>query len=152
MKNILIVEDKEIHRKTLMKLLEGIEDIQVFVAATVEEAYVISMENTIHLFLVDIILNTDVRGDVSGLKFVETIRGIHKYKFSPLIFITSLEDPELYAYKELHCFGYIEKPFNPKEVINMVKLALEFPEKEKKDKNIYLRIILMILFSAIEIQ
>ena len=108
MKKILILEDKEIHIKILENILKDINNIQVLVAKTIEEAYKLAMENTINLFLIDIILDTEVRGDVSGLRFVEAVREIPKYSFTPLIFITSLEDPKLFAYKELHCFGYIE--------------------------------------------
>lgn len=139
MKKILILEDVKIHRTALEKILEDISDIQVLVAETMETAYKLSMENTINLFLVDIILDTQVRGDVSGLKFVEAIRKNLKYSFTPLIFITSLEDPKLYAYSELHCFGYIEKPFDPTTVKNLIKDALKFPYIEDGGKNLYFR-------------
>lgn len=139
MKKILILEDKEIHIKILENILKDISDIQVLVASTIEVAYKLAMENTINLFLIDIILDTEVRGDVSGLKFVEAIREIPKYSFTPLIFITSLEDPKLFAYRELHCFGYIEKPIDPTTVKKLIEKALKFPTCENKDKNIYFR-------------
>lgn len=139
MKKILVLEDKEIHIKMLEKVLEDIHDVTIFAATSVEMAYKIVMENTINLLLIDIILDTAVKGDVSGLKFAHAIRKIPKYAFTPLIFITSLEDPKLYAYKELHCFGYIEKPFDPPAVKKLTKQALEFPNYEIKDKNIYFR-------------
>lgn len=139
MKKILILEDKEIHIEILKKVLEDISDIQVLVADTVESAYKLTMENTINLFLVDIILDTEIRGDVSGLRFVEAIREMPKYSFTPLIFITALEDPKMYAFSELHCFGYIEKPFDSTAVKQLISEALEFPYSEKKDKNIYFR-------------
>ena len=143
MKNILILEDYEAHRNILMKILQEIEGIRIYVATNKEEAYQIAIEKNIHLFLVDIILNTEIRGDVSGLNFVEAIRKIPKYVFVPLIFITSLEDPQLYAYKNLHCFGYIEKPFEPEYVKNLIKQALKFPdlkEEYKEEKTVYFRV------------
>ena len=139
MKKILVLEDKEIHIRTLEKVLEGIDNVQVLVAESIETAYKSALENTINLFLIDIILDTEIRGDVSGLKFVESIREMPKYSFTPLIFITSLEDPKLYAYRELHCFGYIEKPFDPTTVKKLIEQALEFPCCENKDKTIYFR-------------
>lgn len=140
MKKVLILEDKEIHRKTLTKILEEINaPLQIYSAETVAEAYQISMEHTINLFLVDIILDTEIRGDVSGLKFVESIRKIPQYSFTPIIFTTSLEDPELHAYKDLHCYGYIEKPFDKEVVKNLIKETLNFPETGKSDENVYFR-------------
>ena len=142
MKRVLILEDNAIHRKTLLKLLKEIDDIQVYEAENKEQAYAISMDNIINLFLVDIILDTKNNGDVSGLKFVERIRKIPQYSFTPLIFITSLEDPKLHAYRNLHCYGYIEKPFDKSEVLNLIRKALKFPEHQQQDEpqQLYLRI------------
>lgn len=140
MKKVLIVEDKEINRKILIKILEDIkEPIQIYAVGTVLEAYKISMENVIHLFLVDIILDTEKRGDISGLKFADSIRKIPHYTFTPLIFITSLEDPEMYAYRDLHCYGYIEKPFDKEMVKDLICQALKFPQINDKNENIYFR-------------
>lgn len=140
MKNVLIVEDKDTHRKTLSVLLRNLRcNIQIYEAGNIEEAYSIAMENNINLFLIDIILDVEGFGDVSGLRFAENIRNVSKYSFTPLIFITSLEDPQLYAYREIHCFGYIEKPFEPLEVERLVRKALEFPEVKDEDTNIYFR-------------
>ncbi|MFQ9514275.1 MAG: LytR/AlgR family response regulator transcription factor [Eubacterium sp.] len=140
MKRVLILEDKEIHRMTLIKMLKEIdESLEVYDAGTVAEAYKISMENMINLFLVDIIIEPEVRGDVSGLKFVEAIRKIPYYSFAPIIFITSLEDPEMCAYRELHCYGYIEKPFDKEEVKSLIYQALKFPQKDNNSINVYFR-------------
>ena len=57
----------------------------------------------------DIILNISVPGDVVGIKFVENVRKIKKYEFTPSIFTTSLEDADLYAYAQLHYYRYFEK-------------------------------------------
>lgn len=140
MKKVLILEDKEIHRRTLMKILEKVQEpLQVYCAQTAAEAYQISMENNINLFLVDIILDTETRGDVSGLKFIDSLRKIPQYSFTPTIFITSLEDPRMYAYKHLHCYGYIEKPFNENVVKNLIEETLSFPTKEPKEEMVYFR-------------
>ncbi len=140
MKKILILEDKEIHRNVLKQLLQELDiKIQIYEAATVEQAYKVSLEEKVDVFLVDIILNTKVRGDVSGLRFMEQIRKLPHYFFTPLIFITSLEDPLLYAYKNLHCFGYVEKPFDKEEVKRLVRQALTFADMERVDKTFYFR-------------
>lgn len=140
MKKVLILEDKEIHRKTLLRILEEIEEpVQVYSTDKIAEAYKISMENTVNLFLVDIILETEEKGDVSGLKFVDSIRKLPQYSFTPVIFITSSEDPKMHAFHELHCYGYIEKPFDKEEVKELIIKALKFPIQENEDRNIYLR-------------
>ena len=140
MKRVLILEDKEIHRRTLLKILEEIEEsVQVYTTDKIADAYKISMENTINLFLVDIILDTEEKGDVSGLKFVDSIRKVPQYSFTPVIFITSLEDPRMHAFHELHCYGYIENPFDKQTVKELITHTLKFPTPENEDRNIYLR-------------
>lgn len=139
-KRILIVEDNKVHREALQKIVRDLEqDVEVYLAGNKTDALQMSLEQQIHLFLVDIVLNSRKPGDVSGLNFVRELRGISRYKFTPLIFITSLEDPKLYAYTRLHCFGYIEKPFNEEKVRTMIEEALEFPVKEEDDRCVYFR-------------
>lgn len=140
MKRVLIVEDKKEARDALGKLVNSIrDDIKVYLAGDSETAYKYTMEHDIHLFLVDIILKPQVIGDVSGIIFAEKIRNIPQYQFTPMIFITSLEDPEMHAYRELHCFGFISKPYPVAQTSELIQKALEFPEGKKKDKIIYFK-------------
>ncbi len=140
MKKILIIEDNPIHAKVLVDILKALDQhLQVYITERVDKAYKVAMESNINLFLIDIILNPDESGDVSGLTFAESIRLTAKYSFTPIIFITSLEDPRLHAYKDLRCYGYIEKPFEPEKVQEMIGAALEFPDAEEEDRNVYFR-------------
>ena len=72
-KNILVVEDSEYYMDLICNTLSRIPDINVYKATCTAEAYKYAMENSISVFIVDIILNTDVLGDVSGIKFIERI-------------------------------------------------------------------------------
>lgn len=137
---ILILEDNYVHMQALTDIIRSLHsDLQVYCASDVKTAYQLALENHIHLFLVDIILDIHKPGDVSGLDFAKAIRGVTKYKFTPLVFITSLEDPKLYSYSQLHCYGYIEKPFSVAQVRDTVLSALEYPVKEDDDKYVYFR-------------
>lgn len=137
---ILIIEDNKAHMQALNEIVRNLHrDLQVYCASDVKTAYQLALKNHIHLFLVDIILNTQKPGDVSGLGFAKEIRGITKYKFTPLVFITSLEDPKLYSYSQLHCYGYIEKPFRVAQVRDTILGALEYPLKEDDDRYVYFR-------------
>lgn len=137
---ILIVEDKKAHMDALCKIIHNLhKDIEIFCVDNASDAYKIAMERRIHLFLVDIILNVNQPGDTAGLKFVQEMRGTKKYAFTPIIFITSLEDPKLFSYSQLHCFGYIEKPFSIEQVRKCVLDALEFPVAEDKERCVFFR-------------
>lgn len=137
---VLIVEDCEVHSEALQKILNNLhKNLEIYCAPDMEKAFQISLEQHICLFLVDIILDMIKPGDVSGLNFVREIRGIERYQFTPVIFITSLEDPKLYSYSSLHCFGYIEKPFQADEVQEIVLDALKYPMPKEDNKCVYFR-------------
>lgn len=139
-RKILIIEDNETHMDTLRKIIEDLpRNIQLYCASDAKEAFQLALEHQIHLFLIDIILNMQKPGDVSGLNFAREIREISKYKYTPLIFVTSLEDPKLYSYSQLHCFGYIEKPFSVTQVRDTILSALDFPVNDNDERSIYFR-------------
>lgn len=140
LKKILILEDNSAaleHLTGIIKELDVRHEVYSFV--NLKDAYQCAMERIIDLFLVDIILDTSHPGDVSGLKFVENIRRLETYHFKPIIFITSLQDPKLYAYEKLHCYHFIEKPFEEKRVKRSVEQCLKFPGSGTESKTLYFR-------------
>lgn len=140
MKKVLILED---HPTTLMHLTELVRGLDtkcvVFSYKNLKDAYQCAMERTVDLFIVDIILDTNRPGDASGLKFVDSIRHVEYYGFTPIIFITSLEDARSYTYENLHCYSFIEKPFDTEQVKQTVEQCLKFPGGGKNTKTLYFR-------------
>ena len=111
----------------------------IFACSDIKDAYQYALEKEIDLFIIDIILDTSRPGDSSGLKFVDSIRKIERYVFTPVIFVTSLEDARLYTYEKLHCYSFIEKPFDPNKLKELVMQCLNFPSVELKRKTMYFR-------------
>ena len=140
MKSVLIVED---HAKSLEMLVEIVNnlkmDLTVYTATNVSEAYNIILENEIDLFILDIILNALDSTDASGMKLANELREMKRYKFTPIIFVTSLEDPKLHAYSDVHCYYYIEKPYDAQVVSNVISDALAIPQVKQEKKSIYFR-------------
>lgn len=135
MKTVLIIEDNKTQMEMLRKLvLEVNPRTVIYTASESKLAYQILLEKVIDVFLVDIILDVTRPGDTSGIKLVEKIRTIHKYMFTPVIFITSLEDATKYTYTDLNCLGYVEKPFSPDRVKELVKKALYFSTETDSEK------------------
>lgn len=139
-KTVLIIEDDKEQLKMLRQLILDINgNTVVYMAENVAEAYQLLLEKTIDVFLVDIILDKTRSGDASGIRLVEKLRQIPKYYFTPVIFVTSMEDQEMHAYKNLNCFGYIEKPYNPLQVKEKVEKALHYTTEREKDVTIPLK-------------
>ncbi len=140
MKKVLVLEDDHATLEVIEKLIHEIDkNVIVYKIMTLPEAYQIAVEHDITLFIVDIMIDNSVRNDVSGLVFVEKIRKIEKYAFVPVIFITALVDPELHAYRKLHCYGYLEKPLLVKETKQLINQALKFQVPQKEEGTVYFR-------------
>lgn len=115
--NILIVEDNEIIRKNLCKIIkENFDDINVLSAETGEKAIGILKTERIDLFFLDIELP-----DLSGMEIAEVIRLIEHYEFSYIVFITTHIAHLTRALREYHCYDFIEKPFSKNRIIETIK-------------------------------
>lgn len=141
-RNVLIVEDNKICMETLAEIIKECDSasVTVYCAQNSAEAYKYAMEARIDLFLVDIMLDNSVANDVSGIVFVDRIREMERYQFVPVIFITALEDHKLSAFSNLHCYGYIEKPFDYVKLKELIASAMKYPVREERKKRyIYYR-------------
>lgn len=139
-KNVLIVEDNKAALERMQKIIGELDqETNVRVASNILEAYNIAIQYTIDVFLVDIILDVRANADVSGIEFAEKIRNIEKYTFTPIIFTTSLEDPKLYAFTNIHSFAYLEKPYSSEEAKRVLSTALEYTTQREDDKNLFFR-------------
>ncbi len=139
-KRLLIVEDNIDTARLLVTLVKEVDDKAIcHTTSNLNEVYEIIHNNVIDVFLLDIILNKGTPGDVSGLELAEKIRGIEIYKFTPIIFISSLTDPKMYTYSTLHSYKYIEKPFSLEETKNTIKEALNYKNGRECEKYHYFR-------------
>ena len=80
MRSVLIVEDNVVHMEMLTKILKEIDmEITVYKASNQDEAYAYTMKNRINLFLIDVVLDSKMPGDVSGMRFADRVRRIQIY-------------------------------------------------------------------------
>lgn len=140
LKKVLILEDNPNTREYIKALVNEI-DIKtlVFTFGQITDAYACTLEKDIDLFIIDVILDTRKPGDSSGLRFIDSIRRIERYAFTPVIFVTSLEDSRLYSYEELHCYRFFEKPFDSKELQEEIRHCLNFSRVKQEKKKLYFR-------------
>ena len=139
-KSCLIIEDNTVQRETIKKLVsETSTEITIYDVDNLMSAYKVLLEHTIDLFVVDIVLDTNRKGDISGVNLVNIIRNMPQYKFTPVVFVTSLEDPKMFAYSKLHCFSYLEKPFNRGETRNIFERALGYTTPRNEQEVLCLR-------------
>ena len=137
-KEILIVEDKIQSALALEKIIKSeCTGAKVFIADSLEKALTLSIINKVELMLVDVVLKPEEKNDISGIDFVMQIRQVDRYKFVPIIMVTSLEDPKLFSYEELHCYSFIEKPYDEMRIRKIIRDALEYRGEETEKKFVF---------------
>jgi len=126
MANVLVLEDQKTSREILVKILRDIsDDIIVGEAGTCEEAEALLTDDiTYDLFLLDINLDAAQPEDTSGITFAKKIRAKRGYEFTPVVMITSIVNLEMSAYREIHCYQYIVKPFFKQDIEDVVDKVL----------------------------
>lgn len=151
-KNILIIEDEPMALRYLIKIVEDCSPLEchVFGYTNLREAFDCMKHRKISLFIVDIMLDQSEHNR-EGYQFIEEIRSNEEYRHVPVIFVTGLEEPRAQAYKDLHCFGYIQKPYDVNEIHKMVKKCLTYKPLEGKSKLHLKKDGIHILFDADQI-
>ncbi len=139
--NILVVEDDVITRKLLHKIIETIdENVHIIASDNEHNAVELLMKQEVDLFMLDIKIK-----EGSGYSLAQKIRNIEKYKLTPIVFITAVDHKELEAYRNIHCYSYIVKPFNEKKVKEVLSCIIKGNKKEdniiKIDKRSYTYLI-----------
>ncbi|MBU5591226.1 LytTR family DNA-binding domain-containing protein [Clostridium sp. MSJ-4] len=117
MRNILIVEDDKSQREVLKKMLQEVDEgLNIYEASNKIEAINIYSNVSIDIFCIDVHL-----GDSSGIDLALDIRKIKRYEFSWMVFITTNVQYMLKAFKEIHCYDYILKPYEKEDIVNLTK-------------------------------
>lgn len=134
MVRIFVLEDDKQSRVALKEMLCYIaEDIKVDTAASLSEARLLLQGgHPYELFLLDVNLEKEDPTDASGLLFAKDIRGIAQYEFTPLVMITSVATLEVEAYRRVHCYQYILKPYDEKELQDVVGKVLSHVRATEK--------------------
>ncbi|NRY61539.1 LytR/AlgR family response regulator transcription factor [Clostridium beijerinckii] len=129
--NVLIIEDSKIQKTSFLAnlLSKARLDFNIYKAFSRDELLRISKDVHIDLFFID----SDEQS--SGLDFAIEIRSIEMYRTSYIIFLSKNINYMIQAFKEVHCYDYILKPYNPKELIEIIKKAREILIKEKHNYN-----------------
>lgn len=133
MVQVLILEDDRTSLEGLQKILsEYSDELCIHTATSYKEAKdLLNADIRYGLFLLDVNLNGDDREDIGGILFAKEIRDRFYYTFTPIVMITAIGAMEMRAYREIHCYQYIMKPFQRHQVEAVLEKVLE---KEKIEK------------------
>src|SRR5690554_1056594 len=135
MANVMIVEDDINIALGLKSIIMSIRDnLDVFTTGYAKEALDESHNVPYDLFMLDIQLL-----DYFGFDLAKEIRKIDNYKFTPIVFITAVPTKELMAFKQIHCYDYIIKPFSEKDVTEALSTIINYGIKKEEYINFNLK-------------
>jgi DNA-binding NtrC family response regulator len=123
MADVLIVDDDDVIRETLLELLEG--NYQCQEASTAEEAL-----RKLQAQRFDVVLTDISMPGLSGAELLQRAREL--YPETPVIIMSGLSDQEqAHSLMSLGAFDYLLKPFRLEVVEESVKRAVEQRQNSK---------------------
>lgn len=137
MTRILILEDSKDCLQAITAMVEKVSDkVSAVPVNSLEEARAAldEAQQPFQAFLLDINLNINDNDDISGITFAREVRMKKEYSFTPIVMITSLSNMELTAYRELHCYQYLVKPYDETDIERLIgKLLFLSQQGETRD-------------------
>ena len=117
--SILAVDDSVSMRQMVSFTLKG-AGYDVVEAGDGVEALDIAREKSVNLVITDVNMPK-----MDGISLIKELRSLPSYKFTPLLMLTTESSSEKKQQgRAAGATGWIVKPFNPEQLLNMVKKVL----------------------------
>jgi len=128
--NILIIEDNIYQRESLIAMINELgKEYKIYEADSELEALEIADQHKIDLFYVDIGLRNS-----SGFEFAKKIRDDYRYEITWIVFITTHLEYMTEAFKKVHCYDFITKPYHKEEIKETILKLLKNREENNFKK------------------
>jgi two-component system chemotaxis response regulator CheY len=119
MATIMAVDDSTSMRQMVSFTLQSV-GYEVLEAANGEEALKLAYTKKFNLVIAD--LNMP---NMDGVSLIKSLRSLKDYKFTPILILTTeSQDLKRQEGKAAGATGWIVKPFNPEQLLSVVKKVL----------------------------
>jgi len=118
---VLIVDDKKENLTVLRQVLKDV-DADIVEATSGNEALAATLHHRFAVAILDVMMP-----GMDGYELAEYLRGDHKTKVVPIVFVTASYADDLHMFRGYEAGGidYIVKPFDPQVLLSKVKVFLE---------------------------
>ena len=129
-RKVIVVEDELLIRKQLISILEKL-DYEVIASYSNGDHFLDNLSS----YHPDIILfDINIKGSKDGIVLAQIVRD--KYEF-PFVFVTSYADKAtLEAAKQTRPNGYIVKPFDERDIMSTLEIALFNVDQQRQRRNL----------------
>ncbi len=136
-RTVLYVDTEETRISRVLDIItDTLEYSDAIHVKSLNEAYRVLLERTIDIFVINITPSESKGTYMEGVHFISCIREIPRYFLAPVIILSSLQDPRMYAYEHLHCLGYLSKTFPREKMVELLKKASHYKAKRPEDRTI----------------
>jgi two-component system, chemotaxis family, chemotaxis protein CheY len=119
MATILTVDDTSTMRQMISFTLSSV-GYEVTQASDGQEGLKIAQTRKFDLVIADVNMP-----NMDGITLVKSLRSLPEYKFTPILMLTTeSQDSKRQEGKSAGATGWIVKPFNPEQLINIVRKVL----------------------------
>jgi two-component system chemotaxis response regulator CheY len=118
-KCILTVDDSSTMRQMISFTLRG-ASFEVIEAGDGVEALEVAADKELSLIITDVNMPR-----MDGLSLVQKLRAMPKFKFTPILVLTTESDPAMKQKgKDAGATGWIVKPFSPEKLLDVVNKVI----------------------------
>ena len=119
MATIMTVDDTATMRQMVSFTLHSV-GYEILQASDGQEALALAKSKKIDLVIADVNMP-----NMDGITLVKSLRALPEYKFTPILLLTTeSQDSKRQEGKDAGATGWIVKPFNPEQLINVVRKVL----------------------------
>lgn len=130
MYNILLVDDElSILNKLKFDITSIVPDVEIDRTTSYNEAQELIQNKSYSIFFLDINLEEEDEKK-TGIELAYKIRSIEEYRFTPIVFITTINNKIEEALNKIHCVSYLTKPYTFEQLNSCLNHILTMPELE----------------------
>lgn len=130
MGKVLLVEDNKTAVKRIEQFISNIDGtLSVVACSEAGVAYTVAQREQIDIFILDIQLS-----DYKGTSLAKQVRSLPQYRYTPIIFESALAGEELWAYRDVKCYGFLIKPYTEEEFRAVFCEAMGLSAKLNKEE------------------
>jgi DNA-binding LytR/AlgR family response regulator len=131
-KQVLVVEDNPVTYQLLCELLQCChEHVTILWARQTAAASRLIRNYPVELIMVGRTADDRYRNAGMGLAWIAQIRSMEQYRFVPVIMVSIPPAEYETAFRKLHCYGILTRPFSKETAVPLLQDALRYRMPQK---------------------
>lgn len=143
-KQVLIVDSDD---RQIQRIAGGLKEtamqsgnrMDIYTSNTLQEAGAIMDEVEIDVLILDTVYKGVDLEECPGIKWAQSVREDKKYVSLPIIFISSIMESRLCAYREINCLGFLPRKFKVEELCRVLEKAMYHRTPREAEKSFLVR-------------